>query len=138
MALLSLLSFLHSEQQTLPIQTKQEALCAFCSDQRCFPIPHPWHTHTTEPFGASLRYCTPRRWANQTHRMHNAFDSHIFNYVPLNTNDFSNNFLTELKIPTKRSPLISEHCSAGISVNIVLQQTEILYISTHLQDDQNK
>lgn len=48
-----------------------------CSDQRCLFHPSPWPTHTTEHFGASLRDCILRIWADQTHRMHNASDSHV-------------------------------------------------------------
>lgn len=69
----------------------------------------------TQHFRVSLRDCTLRTWADQTHQMHNALDSHIINYVPLNPNHSANNFLTELKIPTKgRSPLMPEHSSVGI------------------------
>lgn len=43
-------------------------------------------------------------WSNTECTMHL---TPIFNYIPLNYNSFSSNFLTELKIPTKgRSPLM--------------------------------
>lgn len=114
----------------------------FCSDQRCLFHPLPWPTHTTEHFGGLSKRLHSRNlgWSNTLNAQ--CIWLPRINYVPRNPNDFSNNFLTELKIPTKgRSPLMSECSSVGIRDTvfyIVLQQTEILYISTHLQDDQNE
>lgn len=54
-SLLLLPVFIPPEQPTLPSRQSRRLSVLSCSDQRCFSIPHPWPTHTTEHFRASQR-----------------------------------------------------------------------------------
>lgn len=107
--------FLPWEQQTLRIQTSTRLTVLFHSDLSCLCHPLPWPTHTTEHFGALSKRLHSQNtgWSNTLNAQHIWLPR--INYVPLNPNDFSNNFLTEFQIPIKgRSPLMFECSTVGI------------------------